>query len=136
MLGMGTKYMGRRAWGVGRVRPHPTPYVQRLSLLRSSRVPDDVVHGKLYEVGAFVEPTLRLRANLDQAPLDVLDLEQAQLILIIEMRGDHLLDLAPDALALGLVRAPIRALQRAGRGLEAEHLRGEPGPPAVAPHQT
>src|SRR5206468_1144272 len=105
------------------------------ALPRAHSIAHDIVDGELDEFCALVEPTLRFRPNVAQAPLDILDFEETQLILIIKMRPDHLLELTPDAIALRLVRAPVHALERAGHCLEAKHLRDEPGAYAVAPRE-
>src|SRR5437867_11091805 len=105
------------------------------ALPRAHSIAQNVVDRELDELRALVEPTLRFRPNVAQAPLDILDLEETQLILVIEMRGDHLLELTPDAIALRLVRTAVRALERAGHCLEAKHLRDKPGPYAVAPRE-
>src|SRR5882672_3237670 len=135
MLGMGTKYTGRRAWGVGRVRAHPTPHVQRPSLLGSSRVPDDIVHGPLHELDALVDAPLRLGPCLGQTPLDILHLEGTQLVLDVEVAADQRLELRPKRGALCVVGAAICPLRLPRIRLEPEHLRHELGADAVASHQ-
>ena len=89
----------------------PTPYAlcPTPGLLRPRRIPDDVVHRPPHELEPLLDPALRLRPDVGEAPLDVGDLEAPQLVLDVEMMADQRLELAADDRALRLGRAPMTA---------------------------
>src|SRR5882724_2231107 len=111
IFGMGEKIT---AWAIGCGKwvhiPHPTSH-DSWQLSRSYRIPNNVVYRKLDELRALIEPALRLGAHFTEAPLDILDLQEAQLVLEVKVCADHLLQLSTEGLALGFVRPPVRALQ-------------------------
>src|SRR2546427_12704889 len=92
-------------------------FARSAPLAGSNGVAHDVVYRKRDELRALIEPALRLGAHLTEAPLDILDLQEAQLILVIKVCGDHLLDLTPDGLALRVRGSAVGTLQRAGHVL-------------------
>src|SRR6266516_1470693 len=130
MFGMAETYCeGSGEWGVVlsgeplRTTPHsPLP---RSHLARPYRIPNDVVHRKLDELGPLLPPALALGPHVDEPPLDVGDLAGAELVFQIEMLGNQRFDPAADRGAIGFTRRPIDALLRPRVGFQPEHFPDE-----------
>src|ERR1041384_3553206 len=97
------------------------------------RVPDNVVDRKLDKLSPPLAPPLALGPYVNEASLDVGDLEGAELVFHIEMLGDQGLDLRTDCGPAGFGRDPICTLLGARMCFQPKHLSDELRPDAVAP---
>src|ERR1044071_9690312 len=97
------------------------------------RVPDNVVDRKLDELSPLLAPPLALGTHVDESPLDVGDLERAELILHIEMLRDQGLDLRTDCGPAGFGSDAICTLLGARMCFQPKHLSDELRPDAIAP---
>ena len=84
---------------------------------------------------ARAAPALRLRAHVRESPLDVGNLQPAQLVLQIEVLRDERLDLFADCGMVGLGRTAVGALLRTRVCLESKHFAYELRADAITPIQ-